>query len=516
MLNALWQALRNPAFESAALRRWEPLYTRLFASRWTFLFLLLVGILRALFFLAAYPPADGADAADYYLYAAYIGGFDLPTHAANVSPVYPIFIYLNTYVLGNFNLVILWQLVMSSLLGVLMYWGLRRYNALLAFLVALVVLGDAQIGVIFNFTSTEPPYIFMLVSAYALAVGTEKIPGKFLRWQDVLLGVLLILLRETRTVARYLFLPFVILFALHTRDWRRIAVLLFSLALTAVGFDVLTRTAQVAQSFSYNENMYARPLFVEGLLDAANGEASAQVATFAEVCRERPAEVSFTECMETQAGNREALNLLFRRAYEESLQANPGSLLSRSIAAFWDYLRGSGHQYSGSPTPADVQCENIPARLERQIDHFLNKEWAALELTASQQEAFITASEDFMQQMCPPGWDFPEVRSITNFISERYRSLSRPRPLLWNGALLALILLLPWARRYWLPVLLAGGIWAYHAAISAAVQNVQPRYIVVTNPLRAVLVVMLVFLVMNILLRLWDAALKKQPTTDSE
>ncbi|MCA9912975.1 MAG: hypothetical protein KC496_06485, partial [Anaerolineae bacterium] len=302
----------------------------------------------------------------------------------------------------------------------------------------------------------------------------------------------------------------------QTRDWRRIGVVLLSLLVMTLGLDLFTRSAQVAQSFSFNETMYARPLFVEGLLDASNGEDSAQLATLAEACQERPAELSFMQCLEAEVGTIEDVNALFRRAYEEAVQSDPGSLLSRSIAAFWDFLRATGHQYSGSPTPADVQCEDIPARLERQIDHFLNGEWAALQLTASQQEAFITVSQDFMQQMCPPSWDYPQIRSITNFISERYRSLSRPRPLLWNGALLALILLLPWARRYWYPVLLAGGIWAYHAAISAAVQNVQPRYIVVTNPMRAVLVVMLIFLVMNILLRLLDAALKKQPTTDNE
>lgn len=511
----IWKALlADDPLQSPAFKRWQSWYQRLFASRWTLLFLLLIGIVRALFFLAAYPPADGADAADYYLYAAYINGYDLPARAANVSPVYPIFIYLNTYVLGNFNLIIVWQMVMSSLLGVLMYWGLRRYNALLAFLVALVVLGDAQMGVIFNFTSTEPLYIFLLVSAYALVIGTGKIPEKFLRWQDVLLGILLILLRETRTVARYLFVPFALVFALHTRNWRRIGVLLLSLALTAISFDVLTRTAQVSQSFSFNENMYARPLFTEGLLDAANGESSAQLVALADTCRERPAEVSFIECMESQVGSQQALNTLYRSAYEEAIQSNPGSLLSHSIAAFWDFLRGSGHQYSGSPTPADVQCADLPARLERQIDHFLNKEWAALELTASQRETFSSVSDDFIQQMCPPGWEYPQIRSMTNFISERYRSLSRPRPLLWNGALLALILLLPWARRYWLPVVLAGGIWAYHAAISAAVQNVQPRYIVVTNPMRAVLVVMLIFLVMNVLLRLLDAWLARRPAQE--
>ncbi len=502
-----WGHVLHPgqALHAQPLRRWEPLYRQLFASRWTLLFLLALGVARMLFFLAAYAPADGADGGDYYVYAAYIAGFDLPERAANVSPVFPIFVYLNHYVLGNFDLIIVWQLVMSSLLGVLMYWGLRRYNALLAFLVALVVLGDAQVGVVFNFAATEPLYIFMLVVAFALAAGTQVIPQRFLRWQDVLLGVLLALLRETRTVGAYLFVPFGALFALHTRDWQRILVLLASFGLMTLTFTGLTQTVEVAQTSTHNANMYVRPLIRDGLLDAANGENSARLVELRDGCQERPDDVTMQACLEAEVGDVNRVYDLYRLAYQEALRQQPDILLQSTVEAFFDFLRMSGHQYSGSPSPAQVQCEDIDARAQRQIDHFLGREWAALELTPQQLADFYAVTDDFMQQMCPPGWESEPIREIVNTISYRYRSLSRPTPVIWNGLLVALILILPWARRLWYPVFLAGGIWAYHAAISAAVQNVQPRYVVVTNPMKAVLVVTLLFLVAHLLLRVLDA-----------
>jgi len=499
------QALKSPLFQ-----RWEPLYQRLFASRWTLFFLLLLGIGRALLFLAAYAPADGADGGDYYLYAAYIAGYDLPDRAANVSPVFPIFIYLNTYVLGNFNLIILWQLLMSSLLGVLMYWGLRCYNALLAFLVALVVLGDPQVGVVFNFTSTEPLYIFMLVAAFALATGTQKIKERWLRWQDVVLGVLLTLLRETRTVGAYLFVPFAVLFAVYTRNWRRVLLLLATFTLTSIGFTTLTRTASVNQTSTYNANMYARLLNSEDLLDAENGEASARLVALRETCESRPEDMSMLACLELEMGDINAVYDLYQAAYQEAVQEETGAILTPVVDAFFRYLRMSGHQYSGSPSPAQVQCADIDARAQRQFDQFLEREWSAYDLTPSQLEDFRTVTWDFMQQMCPPAWESEPIREVVNYVSFRYRSLSRPNPVMWNVLLVGLILVLPWARRFWYPVFLAGGVWAYHASISAAVNNVQPRYVVVTNPMRAVLVVMLIFLVANLLLRLLDAWLMRQ------
>ncbi|MDQ7037312.1 MAG: hypothetical protein Q9P01_21460 [Anaerolineae bacterium] len=262
----------NSGFQADAIKRWQPLYTRLFASRWTIIVLIMLGIARALFFLQAYAPADGADASDYYAYAAYVNGIDLPSRVANLSPLYPYFVYVNHYIFGNFDLIIFWQIIMSASLGLLYYLGLRRYHALWAVLVALMVIGDAQTGVSFNFASTEPLYVFLLACVYSLTlIQHQSIAKNALQLRDVLLGVMLVLLRETRTVARYAFVPVWILFALATQNWKRTFIIALTFVVTTVFFDISTQVAQVAQESSYNDSMLLRPLLNYDLLDSEAG-----------------------------------------------------------------------------------------------------------------------------------------------------------------------------------------------------------------------------------------------------
>jgi VIT1/CCC1 family predicted Fe2+/Mn2+ transporter len=72
------------------------------------------------------------------------------------------------------------------------------------------------------------------------------------------------------------------------------------------------------------------------------------------------------------------------------------------------------------------------------------------------------------------------------------------------------VLLIPWARHhYLLPVLLAGAILANHAAISAVVLNVQPRYIAVTNPYKGFLLLALVYIIGLLLVRIADEWLER-------
>ncbi|MBI5666666.1 MAG: hypothetical protein HZC41_01550 [Chloroflexi bacterium] len=89
--------------------------------------------------------------------------------------------------------------------------------------------------------------------------------------------------------------------------------------------------------------------------------------------------------------------------------------------------------------------------------------------------------------MCPPLPHSPAAKNVVDYLMFRYRSLERPQPYLYYGALVLLVIVLPWARRYRMIVWTAGAIMLYHALISAVINNVQPRYVVVTNPFRAVL-----------------------------
>jgi len=507
-----WRILfADKPLQSAFFQHGLSLYRWMFDSRWTILMLLLIGLLRGIVFLVSYAPADGADGADYYLYAAYIAGEELPNRAANVSPMYPLFIYLNYYVLGNFNLIIVSQFLMSLALGLIMYLGLRRYNAALAVLVALVVLGDAQVGILFNFASTEPLYIFFLSIMYALATGISP-AGQRKTWGlwSVLLGILLAVLRETRTVARFLFVPVIALFALYTRRWQPIlqAVVGFGFTLLFIGF--IFQTTEVAQTSTVNRAMYARPLFQYGLLDPTLGPNSERLDELRQHCRQTQPGQSLYTCLIAQLGDEQDVQALYESAYQETLRANPNALLRKAAEAFHRFLLMSGQQYEGSPTPAIVQCDGLEARSERHLDTLMNRQWSDLELTAQQVAALRTVTFDFVQQMCPPWYESEAARRVTDYLGFRYRSLSRPAPFIWHSVTLLLIILIPWARRYWYPFLLAGAIWVYHAAVSAAVVNVQPRYVAVTNPMRAILIVMLLFIIGQLLLRVVDILLINQ------
>ena len=112
--------------------------------------------------------------------------------------------------------------------------------------------------------------------------------------------------------------------------------------------------------------------------------------------------------------------------------------------------------------------------------------------------AFRPRLEAFLRSLCPPLPHVPQFRSAVDFLSWRYRSLGRPQPYLWYGALVALVLLLPWARRYAVPVAASGVVLLYHALISAVIANVQPRYVVVVNPMRAILLCTLIYLVLRL------------------
>lgn len=498
------RSLRTSDFQSATIKRWQPIYQRLFDSHWTLLVLLILGIMRVLFFLQAYAPADGADAMDYYTYAAYINGADVPSNVANVSPILPLFIYLNYYVLGNFNLMIVWQMVMSAILGLLYYLGLRRYNALLAVLVALIVIGDAQTGVTFNFIATEPLYIFLLACVFSLTlIQHQHMAKRTLQVGDILLGIMIVLLRETRTVARYIFVPLWVLFTLATRQWKRSLVIVLSFLITSALFDTATQVTQTAQQSSINNNMYLRPLISQGLLDASAGEASADLAQALETCRANQ-DLVFMTCLEATYGSEDGVVTILNRAYIESVVNQPYAIYRRIFEGFTTFLKLSGRQYYGTPTPADVQCEDIPARVPRLTAMMFDGYWRDLQLTDTQKLAYTDIVEDFALKMCPPAGTNPTIQNITDYISLRYRALSRPHPYRWYASLILLVLWIPWARKLWLPVFLAGGLLAYHAAISAAVFNVQPRYALVTNPFKAILLAATLVIMGYIFLKVID------------
>jgi len=507
----LRDAFRRPAFQSwqfaTLLGRLRPIYD----SPWTIWGLLALGAIRAVIFLIAYPPAHGADSPDYFLYAAQFEGLDAPNVFSLIYPLYPLLIYFTHYVLGSVYVLILFQVLLSIVQGAIFYWGIRPYSPALAFVTALMVLGDAQTGVLYNFTSTEPLYMFSLNAAFCVfLVQIKRRPERNITPGDVLLGVLLATTLLSRPVGRYLIAPFGLLFLLGTRSiWRTAVmgaaygvVLVASMLFNQAVFDRLELTGG-------GDFMLVRPLLKSGLFEADNGPASARMLELRAQC---DPEETWSRCLYLQTGDWPAVKRLYNDAYQEMLSAHRADFARLVFDEFTEFLRLPGQQYEGPIMPADAQCEDVAAVADRNTRTYLEKDWLLLDSPDATYDQLWPIIDDASRAMCPPWPDHDGVREIVDYAAMRYRSLSRPRPYLWYAALAVAVLAIPWARRYLIPVLLAGAILANHAAASALVLNVQPRYIAVANPYKGVLLLVLVYVVGRTAARVIDAWLARRAT----
>lgn len=507
------RVLHSPTLRSPALLAWYRRLRPIFDSRYTWWLLLALGIARAVIFLIAYPPAHGADSTDYFLYAAQFKGLDAPIVFELIYPLYPLLIYLTHYVLGSVYVLILLQVALSALQGVIFYWGIRPYSPALAFGLALLVLGDPQTGILYNFTSTEPPYMFALSLAFSVFLVQVRRPGeRRLQAGDVALGVLLALVLLIRPVGRYLIVPFGLLFLLSTRSFWRTAALGASFALALGLFLLFNRV--VFDRLELNGGgsfMLGRPLKLSGLLEADNGPASAELIALESAC---PKGESLNMCLVQQKGDWPTVRGLYARAYREMLQAHPVEFGRQVFDAFTDYLRQHGLQYRGELLPSDVQCADVEKRTDRLTREYLEKDWILYGASGVSAETLRPIMHDIAAAMCPPWPDSWAMRRVVDRVALRYRSLSRPHPYLWYAAVGIVILLIPWARRLLPLVLVAGAVVANHAAASAVVLNVQPRYIAVVNPYKGVLLLALAYVVGMLAVRLLDEWLaRRTPST---
>ena len=359
MSTLLHDAFRRPAFQSwqfaTLLGRLRPIYD----SPWTIWGLLALGAIRAVIFLIAYPPAHGADSPDYFLYAAQFEGLDAPNVFSLIYPLYPLLIYFTHYVLGSVYVLILFQVLLSVVQGAIFYWGIRPYSPALAFVAALMVLGDAQTGVLYNFTSTEPLYMFSLNAAFCVfLVQIKRRPERNITPGDVLLGVLLATTLLSRPVGRYLIAPFGLLFLLGTRSiWRTAVmgaaygvVLVASMLFNQAVFDRLELTGG-------GDFMLVRPLLKSGLFEADNGPASARMLELRAQC---DPEETWSRCLYLQTGDWPAVKRLYNDAYQEMLSAHRADFARLVFDEFTEFLRLPGQQYEGPIMPADAQCETSP------------------------------------------------------------------------------------------------------------------------------------------------------------
>ncbi len=510
--------LRSPQLV-ALQRRLSVIYN----SRYTIPLLLILGIVRAVVFLLAYPPANGADHLDYFLHAAVLSGQNLPTTLASTVPLYPVLISIFYYGIGSFPLLIGVQLAMSVVGGMLYYIGLRRFSPALAFICALVITGDAQTGILYSFTSTEPLYLFLLAAIFCLFLIQVKCKrDKRTLWGDIGLGILLFAVTIARTVGRYLYLPLGILFLIGTRDWRRGLALAASFVITSLVFNALyearlnalapsTVSSDAAERITnINDTMVLSPLFIQNLLSADNGAASAQLVEYRATCADQR-----LTCVMDLAGGQGAFLRLVNKAYVEMIRSRTLDYAQIILADFSQFLSLSGQQFSGSPTPVEAQCQHVEATVQQSLKIY-ESSWMLYNTNNLAADVLENDIRRVEQQVCPPLFHQPGIQALVDGIAFRYRSLGRPQPILWYGALVLLILLIPWARRFWFPLLTAGIILLNHAAISALLVNVQPRYVVVTNPVRVVLLFMLGYVVGMVVLRVIDGWLSARQAVSEQ
>jgi hypothetical protein len=158
-----------------------------------------------------------------------------------------------------------------------------------------------------------------------------------------------------------------------------------------------------------------------------------------------------------------------------------------------------------SGTPSAVQCENVEDKIaDLTIDDTFGYgwtwAWGARDYIDSNFEDFRAHWGRIRGLLCPPLPDSETLRDIVDSLAFRYRSLGRPNPMLWYGTLFLLVSIIPWARKQYLDLVLTASVFLFnHAFISAIIDNVQPRYVVVTNPFRSILLLVLVFIGVRIL-----------------
>jgi len=253
--------------------------------------------------------------------------------------------------------------------------------------------------------------------------------------------------------------------------------------------------------------MLVRPLTRTGLLEADNGPASAELVALRASC---PEGENMNRCLVALVGDWPSVRSLYNRAYREMLRAHPLEFGEQVFDAFTDYLRLPGLQYRGEYLPSDAQCADIEAKVERDTNGYLEKDWLLYGASDITPETLAPIVRDIATAMCPPWPDSWPVRQAVDYVALRYRSLSRPHPYLWYGALGLAVLLVPWARRLLPLALVAGAIVANHAAASAVMLNVQPRYMAVVNPYKGVLLLVLIYVLGVFALRLADEVLARQ------
>ena len=503
-------------------RIWIQFSTILAERRWIVWALFGLGLLRGLVGLLAYPPALGADAAAYYFYAQRLAGLEIPGLAEVVPPLYSVLILVSFNWLGSAYPLVALQWLMSATLAPLYYDAIKRLDPLLALVIALVVLFDYQTALMFNFISTEPLYMLLLAISFNLMMRITRRDEPLRYGLSAMTGAVFLLLLLTRAVARFLFVPVMLVHLLIIRRWRQTLIMAggFILSLSAYNLYSQLMFDQIEGVSSSTYMVTDVVLRNKGWVNAENGPATAEFLELQANCEARTKiYICYYEAHENTTG---LVPLLVNTALETA-QTNLVPLINSTWDNLNRFLKLSGQQlgFFDEGTPGVAQCQGAESRIngltfEDTRGRGWNWTWGARAYIENNFDDFRDHLYRMQMMVCPPLPDVPALREMVNVLNFRYRSLSRPNPMLWYGAAVVLALILPWARRRYLALALTANAYLFnHALISAVINNVQPRYVVVTNPFRAILLIMLVFIVVGLLLKVVDRFWVKKNESDN-
>ncbi len=499
----------NSLWHSAASRSVFGRLTRWCNSPYALWLLIGIGVLRTAILLLTYPPAHGPDSLTYFLYAERLTGQDFPALAQLVPPLYPYLILVTYKWLGSAYWLVALQVVMAVTIAPLYYLSIRRYSPILACLAGLVIVADVQHGIVFNLLSTEPLYAFLLACLiYVLLAAFERqrLHTDRVAWRWFLaVGGIVALLLLTRPVAKFMIVPVALLVWVIVRHWRPAVVTIVGFAGVVAGYALLSLVV-VGQVEGLTSGLYMalRPTILQ---ERARLEAGGQAGSPAADCQRGDEDCSTPEgAAEPDAPTGGAalrdLGYIWERVRNILLGEQFGDYLAQVGASTLDFLSLSGQQYGYDPVlPGEVQCVASEARAEGVTPEWFGAFHASWALPSDPET--LTALREIVPAvytaMCPSLPNVPALRSGVDYVAFRYRSLARPEHqlLFWYGGVFLLAVVMPSARRY-LPLLLTMAmLLLYHALISAVSLNVQPRYVVVTNPFRAVLLTAMVVLLVR-------------------
>lgn len=468
--------------------------------------LILLGFLRQILVLLAYPPAHGADSMVYFLYAERFAGADILIGSETAYPFYPMLIWASFYALGTIYVLIAIQFVMAVAIAPLYFAALLPYQPIVALISAIVILFDFQTAIVFSFTSTEPIYIFLLAVTIWLCLkalaDTQGTHPNYL----LLLGLVVALLVLTRPVGRFLVLPVLVLLLLKYRSLKPLLWISISFTLVIVAQIVLFQVFfREGDALASGDSMLAKIMIANPQWVAVtNGENSEVYLEALNGCDDH-----LFYCISEDSGSWEQGMRVITGAAGETAREHITDIVVAIFQNTNSFMKMSGQQYAGLDTPSQVQCSKTTYAEELSTRSGVMQTtwgWALPDFSEETLRKISTSAQRISVAMCPSAW-LPNLTAEqwVDTFANTYRILDRNSASLLYMIMLILVLVVgELRRRYFFPIALVGSFLLNHALISAIAFNVQPRYVLVTNPLRHILLVFLVFSLTTLLAQGFD------------